>query len=65
MNTLLLRASVFIKDLFADEQGQDLVEYALVVALIAFGAITGMKFLSTGLNRAFSTIATVLTTNIT
>lgn len=65
MNRLLLRVSLFVKELFAEEEGQDLVEYALVVALIAFGAITGMKFLSTGLNRAFSTIATVLTTNIT
>jgi pilus assembly protein Flp/PilA len=47
------------------EEGQDLVEYALVVALIAFGAITGMKFLAGGLNQAFSDIATVLTSNIT
>jgi pilus assembly protein Flp/PilA len=47
------------------EEGQDLVEYALVVALIAFGAIAGMQFLAGGLNNAFSTIATVLTTNIT
>jgi len=47
------------------EEGQDLVEYALVVALIAFGAIAGMQFLASGLNNAFSTIATVLTTNIT
>ncbi len=64
MNTLLLRFSLFVKELFAEEEGQDLVEYALVVALIAFGAITGMRFLSTGLNRAFSQISTVLTSNI-
>jgi Flp pilus assembly pilin Flp len=44
---------------------QDLVEYALVVALIAFGAITGMRFLASGLNNAFSDIANVLTSNIT
>jgi pilus assembly protein Flp/PilA len=47
------------------EEGQDLVEYALVVALIAFGAITGMQFLASGLNNAFSDIAAVLTSNIT
>jgi len=46
------------------EEGQDLVEYALVVALIAFGAIAGMGYLATGLNKAFSNIATTLTTNI-
>ncbi|MBS1805241.1 MAG: Flp family type IVb pilin [Acidobacteria bacterium] len=46
------------------EEGQDLVEYALVVALIAFGAITGMGYLATGLNTAFSTIASTLTTTV-
>jgi pilus assembly protein Flp/PilA len=42
------------------EEGQDLVEYALVVALIAFGAITGMNFLARNINVAFSKIATTL-----
>jgi len=46
------------------EEGQDLVEYALVVALIAFGAITGMGYLASGLNVAFSNIAKALTTNV-
>jgi pilus assembly protein Flp/PilA len=46
------------------DEGQDLVEYALVVALIAFGAITGMGFLATGLNNAFSGVASTLTTNV-
>lgn len=65
MNMFLLRVSLFVKKLLAEEQGQDLVEYALVVALIGFAAITGMKFLATGLNHAFSDIANVLTSNIT
>jgi pilus assembly protein Flp/PilA len=47
------------------EEGQDLVEYALVVALIAFGAITSMNFLASGLNTAFSQVAVTLTSNIT
>ena len=55
----------FLRNILALEEGQDLVEYALVVALIAFGAISGMKFLATGLNNAFSDIANVLTSNIT
>jgi len=52
------------KSLIEREEGQDLVEYALVVALIAFGAITGMGYLATGLNKAFSNIAQTLTTNV-
>ena len=31
------------KNLLHDESGQDLIEYALVAALIALGAITAMK----------------------
>ena len=53
-----------LQDLLVREEGQDLVEYALVVALIAFGAITGMGYLSKGLNHAFSGIATTLTANV-
>jgi pilus assembly protein Flp/PilA len=54
-----------LRRLVEKEEGQDLVEYALVVALIAFGAIAGMQFLATGLNNAFSDIANVLSSNIT
>jgi pilus assembly protein Flp/PilA len=46
------------------ELGQDLVEYALVVALIAFGAVAGMKSLATGLNHAFSTISSTLAADL-
>ncbi len=40
-----------------NEEGQDLVEYALVVALIAFAATAGMGSLATSINGAFSSIA--------
>jgi pilus assembly protein Flp/PilA len=46
--------------LITQEHGQDLVEYALVVALIAFAATAGMKDLATGLNGAFGGISTKL-----
>ena len=61
MNDLMIKMYVAAKALIEREEGQDLVEYALVVALIAFGAIAGMKFLATGINQAFSGIATTLT----
>ncbi len=64
MNISMNRAFFYLKQLLEEEQGQDLVEYALVVALIAFGAISGMRLLSTGLNHAFSNIATTLTSNV-
>ncbi|WP_348261169.1 Flp family type IVb pilin [Telmatobacter sp. DSM 110680] len=56
---------LYVRNLLDHEEGQDLVEYALVVALIAFGAITGMGYLATGINNAFSNVSTTLTTNVT
>jgi pilus assembly protein Flp/PilA len=60
MNTMLLKLFVKLQDLASREEGQDLVEYALVVALVAFGATAGMKVLATGLNTAFTTISSTL-----
>ena len=60
MNNMLLKLQVKFQDLASREEGQDLVEYALVVALIAFGATAGMKALAGGLNTAFNNISTTL-----
>ena len=54
-----------VSEVLRDEQGQDLIEYALVVALIAFAAITGMQTVANGINLAFSNIATQLNASIT
>lgn len=62
MNAMLLKLYVKFQDLKNNEEGQDLVEYALVVALIAFGAIAGMGALASGINKAFNTISTTLGT---
>jgi pilus assembly protein Flp/PilA len=48
-----------------DDSGQDLIEYALVVALIAFAATVGMGNVATGINDAFSRIASRLGSAIT
>jgi pilus assembly protein Flp/PilA len=52
------------REFIAREEAQDLVEYALVVALIAFGATTAMKSLSTEIKTAFSTISNDLATSL-
>lgn len=44
-----------------DEHGQDLIEYALVVALIALAATAGMGTLANGINKAFSSLGSKLT----
>jgi pilus assembly protein Flp/PilA len=47
-----------------DEQGQDLIEYALVVALIAFSATAGMSSVATAINNAFGGIGSTLSTYV-
>jgi pilus assembly protein Flp/PilA len=46
------------------EEAQDLVEYALVVALIALAATAGMGSLATAVNGAFTALGTTLTSSI-
>jgi pilus assembly protein Flp/PilA len=65
MHSLSTNLYLYVRNLLNREEGQDLVEYALVVALIAFGAITGMGYLATGINNAFSNISATLTTSVT
>lgn len=44
------------------EDGQDLVEYALIVALITLAATAGMDFLASAINTAFSKLGSILGT---
>jgi pilus assembly protein Flp/PilA len=64
MNDMLLKLYVKFQDLASREEGQDLVEYALVVALIAFGATAGMGKLASAINTAFSNVSTQLGSSI-
>lgn len=52
--------SAFLKD----ESGQDLIEYALVAALIGLGAVTSMKSFATTIGSAFTTVGSTLTSNV-
>jgi pilus assembly protein Flp/PilA len=44
-----------------DEKGQDLIEYALTVALIALAATAGMNSVAQNINQAFKNIGSKLT----
>jgi pilus assembly protein Flp/PilA len=46
--------------LHREDSGQDLIEYALVAALIALAAVAGMKTVANGLNEAFNAISSKL-----
>lgn len=47
-----------------ETEGQDLVEYALTVALIAFGAVAAIQGLATEINTAFNVISSDLGTSL-
>ena len=51
-------------NLHSDESGQDLVEYAMAAALIAFGSITSMSALASSINTSFSKVGSAITSAI-
>ena len=61
MKTNILRT---LQALHNDESGQDLIEYALVAALIAFAAVGTMTTLAGEINNAFSVIGSRLTSAV-
>jgi pilus assembly protein Flp/PilA len=51
----------FLSDFISDESGQDLIEYALVAAIIALGATAAMTTLAKSITAAFTKVGTSLT----
>jgi pilus assembly protein Flp/PilA len=47
-----------LKNLLCDESGQDLIEYALIAALIALAGVAGMKTVGAGIASAFTAVTT-------
>jgi pilus assembly protein Flp/PilA len=45
-----------VKNFLNDESGQDLIEYALIAALIALVAITGLQGLASSINSELTVI---------
>jgi pilus assembly protein Flp/PilA len=50
-----------LRALWREEEGQGLVEYALIIAVIAIAVILAMIFVRQGLQNLFSTIGNNLT----
>ena len=42
------------------EEGQDLIEYAMIVALIAFAAAAGMQSAAGGVNNVFLKVGAII-----
>jgi Flp pilus assembly pilin Flp len=60
MSAILLRSWLALQDLQSSERGQDLVEYSLLVCLIALGCIAGVRHVATAVSSVFSNVSSSL-----
>ena len=60
MNTMFLKMYLKCQDLMNREEGQDLVEYALVIALVSIAAVASLGSLATKITQVFATITSDL-----
>jgi len=60
MNNMFARFYLQLHDLQRSEQGQDLVEYALLLSLISLTLISGINGIATAVNNVFSNISSSL-----
>ena len=61
---IALSGLIALRNLLVREEGQDLVEYALVVALISLGATAGMNTVASDISNAFSSLGTTFSGDI-
>ena len=60
MNAMYLKLLVKIQNLMSREEGQDLIEYALLAALISTACVAGAKSVANAISTQFTTIAGVI-----
>jgi pilus assembly protein Flp/PilA len=60
MKNALLKLTLIRHGLLNGEEGQDLVEYALLVSLVALGCIASVGYVATAITTIFDHISTSL-----
>ncbi len=60
MKTMKLHLAALVNE----DSGQDLIEYALVAALVGLGAVAAMKGLSNSIGNAFNGVGNALTNSV-
>jgi len=58
------RTPAIVVRLFSEETGQDLIEYALLAALIALAAVVAMQATGTSINGVFNSISGRLNSSV-
>jgi pilus assembly protein Flp/PilA len=65
INTSLLKLYIRFHNLASREDGQDLIEYALLCAMLCFGWVASVRAIATALNSAFEQVSTSLGSYVT
>jgi pilus assembly protein Flp/PilA len=60
MNELFIRIYIQIQSLLRRNEGQDLVEYALLITLISLAALTGVRKVASAVSIVFSNVSATL-----
>lgn len=60
MNSTILMLRLMFQSILNREEGQDLVEYALLVSLIALACITSVGYVAQAVTTVFNNISTSL-----
>jgi Flp pilus assembly pilin Flp len=60
MSGIFLRFWVALQTLKSSERGQDLVEYSLLICLVALGSIAGVRHVATAVTAVFSNVSSSL-----
>lgn len=56
----LLSMYVYVKSMFEVEEGQDLIEYALIIGLVVIAAVGALMTMSGGVQTFFEAVNTQL-----
>jgi pilus assembly protein Flp/PilA len=62
MKDTMLKLYIKMQNLLNNEEGQDLIEYALLASLLAVAAIATLGPLATAVSGAFTAATTAITT---
>ena len=64
MDLLIWKIRTALSASFTDEEGQDLVEYAMIAALLSLGAVAGIGQVGSAVAGIFDKLAAILLTSL-
>lgn len=65
MNKIINTVSGSVRSFYHDEEGAQVVEYALIIAVVSIGLVVALGVSATGLKSSFTTLVSRLTTCFT